>query len=133
MISGPGYLYHCSMPAPYQICFVTVGDRESARKIADGLVRGKLAACVSTMGGVTSTYRWQGGIETSTELLLLIKTRKSLAADVIQFVKRHHPYTVPEIIFADIEAGSRDYLDWLGANTLISANAAKEKPPRKKT
>jgi uncharacterized protein involved in tolerance to divalent cations len=52
---------------------------------------------------------------------------------VTQFVRQRHPYTVPEIIFADIEGGSRDYLDWLGANTVISANAAKEKQPRKKT
>lgn len=120
------------MPAQYQICSVTVGDKETARKISEGLLREKLAACVSTVEGVTSSYRWQGKIETSPELLLIIKTRRALAADVTQFVKRHHPYTVPEIIFTDIADGSREYLDWLGANTAISANAPRERQNRKK-
>ncbi|HBE87976.1 MAG TPA: divalent-cation tolerance protein CutA [Elusimicrobia bacterium] len=121
------------MPSLYQICFVTVGDKETARKISDGLLREKLAACVSVVEGVTSSYRWQGKIETSAELLLLIKTRKSLSAEVSQLVKQLHPYTVPEILFTDIDGGSRDYLDWIGANTVISANVPREKQNRKKT
>lgn len=120
------------MPALYQICFVTVGDKESAGRISETLLREKLAACVSMVEGVTSSYRWQGKLETSREILLLIKTRKSLAADVAQFVKKHHPYTVPEIIFTDIDGGSPDYLDWLGANTVLSANVPRERQNRKK-
>ncbi|HNT97689.1 MAG TPA: divalent-cation tolerance protein CutA [Elusimicrobiales bacterium] len=120
------------MPTAYRICFVTVGDKASARKITEGLLAERLAACVSVIEGVTSTYRWQGKIETSQELLLLIKTRASLAADVTQFVKKNHPYTVPEIIFADISDGSPEYLDWLGANTVLSANVSKDGRNRKK-
>ena len=114
------------MTTLYAVCLVTVGDEKTASLIAGGLVEDKLAACVSVVGGVTSVYRWKGKVEKSKEFLLVIKTRKSLAEDVGQFIKRHHTYTVPEILFLDVERGSMEYLDWLGANTLFTTNIPKD-------
>ena len=37
----------------------------------------RLAACVQVSGPITSTYRWQGKVETSQEWLCTIKTRQS--------------------------------------------------------
>jgi len=114
------------MPTPYTVCLVTVGDEKTASAIAEGLVNGKLAACVSMVGGVESVYHWKGAVERSKEFLLIVKTRKNLMEDVEQFVKSKHAYKVPEIIFLDIENGSKDYLDWLGANTLFTTNIPKD-------
>ena len=115
------------MATQYTVCLVTVGDEKTAALIAEGLVEGKFAACVSVVGNVTSTYRWQGKVEKSQEFLLVIKTRKNLREDVEQFVKRNHTYTAPEILFLDVEYGSREYLDWVGANTLFTSNITKDK------
>lgn len=115
------------MPTPYTVCLVTVGDEKTAALIAGGLVEGKFAACVSVIGGVTSTYRWKGKVEKAGEFLLVIKTRKNLIEDVEQFVKSGHPAAVPELLFLDIEHGSKEYLDWLGANTLFTTNIPKDK------
>jgi len=115
------------MPTPYTVCLVTVGDEKTASLIARGLVEGKFAACVSVVGSVNSTYRWKGKVEKSNEFLLLIKTRKKLMEDVEQFIKRNHTYTTPEILFLNIEYGSAEYLDWLGANTLFTSNIPKDK------
>ncbi len=124
------YLYYYFMPTQYAVCLVTVCDEKTASLIAGGLVEGKLAACVSVIENVASTYRWKGKVEKSREFLLVIKTRKKLAEDVEQFVKRNHTYTVPEILFLDITHGSREYLDWLGANTLFTTNIPKDKAGR---
>lgn len=115
------------MPTPYTVCLVTVGDEKTASSIAGGLVEGKFAACVSVVGGITSTYRWKGKVEKAVEFLLVIKTRKNLVEDVEQFVKRNHPAALPEILILNIEHGSKEYLDWLGANTLFTANIPKDK------
>ena len=115
------------MPTLYTVCLVTVGDEKTADLIARGLVEGKFAACVSVIGNVASTYRWQGKVERSQEFLLIIKTRQKLREDVEQFVKRNHTYTTPEILFLDVEYGSREYLDWVGANTLFTSNIPKDK------
>ena len=119
------------MPTPYQLCFVSVGDENTASLISQSLVEKKLAACVSVIGNVSSCYRWQGKVEKSPEFLLIIKTRKNLLEDVLQFVKRNHTYTVPEILFLDIENGNKEYLDWLGANTLFTTNIPNDKTAKK--
>lgn len=115
------------MTTPYTVCFVTVGDEKTAALIAKGLVEGRLAACVSVIGHVSSTYRWKDKLETDRECLLLIKTRKTLTADVQQFIKSNHPSKVPEVIFLNVANGSKAYLDWLGANTLFTSNISRDK------
>ena len=117
------------MNTQYDICFVTVGDRKTAGEIASGLLKEKLAACVSSVHGVESSYWWKDRIESSSETMLIIKTRRILREDIIQFVKRHHPYDVPETIFTGIDGASRDYLDWIGANTLFTTNIPIDKAP----
>ena len=53
--------------------------------------------------------------------------RRILREDIIQFVKRHHPYAVPETIFTEIDGASRAYQDWIGANTIFTTNIPKDK------
>lgn len=117
------------MATQYDLCFVTAGDRATADKLTAGLLRERLAACVTAVPGARSSYLWQGRVEQAREILLLVKTRRALRRGVTDFVKRHHPYEVPEIIFAAIDAGSRPYLDWLGESTARKKikNAAKRK------
>ncbi|HBB68024.1 MAG: hypothetical protein A2X28_07750 [Elusimicrobia bacterium GWA2_56_46] len=115
------------MPTPYTLSLVTAGDEKTAALIAEGLVKEKLAACVSVIGGLSSVYRWRDKIEKKQEFLLLIKTRENLCEDVEQFVKRSHNYGTPEILFLNIGRGSKEYLDWLGANTLFTTNIPRDK------
>jgi len=117
------------MNTQYDLCFVTVGDKKTAGEIATGLLEGHLAACVSTVPGVESSYWWKNRIERSSETLLIIKTRRILREDIIQFVKRHHPYDVPETVFFEMDGASREYQDWIGANTLFTTNIPKDKAP----
>ena len=112
--------------AQYEICIVSAGDRAVAKKITEALVSEQLAACVSAIEGMKSMFRWKGKMEEADEILLLIKTRASLREEVMQCIKNNHNYEVPEILFIPIE-GSREYLDWIGANTRFSmADAGKK-------
>jgi len=120
------------MSTPYDICFVTVGDKKTADTITQGLLKERLAACISAVPGLESSYWWKDSIETSHEILLIIKTRRNLRADVLQFVKQHHPYAVPETIFLGIDSASKEYLDWLGANTIFTTNLPADKKHEKK-
>jgi len=91
----------------------TVSSRQAAQRIADLLVRERLAACAQIVGPIASTYRWNGRIRTAREWLCLAKTRKSLYQEVESALRQVHPYEVPEIIAVPIATGSRGYLDWL--------------------
>jgi len=91
----------------------TTENRQDAEKIAGVLVDEKLAACVQIIGPVTSTYRWQGCIETAEEWQCIIKSRQDLYEEIEKVIKKMHPYEVPEIIAVSVVAGSSDYLEWL--------------------
>ena len=54
--------------------YSTFPDEASARRVAEALVRAKLAACVNIFAPMTSIYEWQGKLETAAEFAALIKT-----------------------------------------------------------
>lgn len=106
------------------VVLVTVPDAKVGEKIARGLVEEKLAACVNRAPQLTSIYSWQGKIESASEELLIVKTRRSCLNTLTEKVKSWHPYEVPEIIALPIIAGSQDYLDWLAQETRESGESA---------
>jgi periplasmic divalent cation tolerance protein len=93
----------------------TLDSQEAAGRMARELVARRLAACVQVAGPITSTYRWQGKIETSQEWACLIKTQGSKYAALEAAIRELHSYDVPEILATAIVAAGRDYLDWLAA------------------
>jgi periplasmic divalent cation tolerance protein len=99
------------------VVFVTASSRIEAKKIANGLLKEKLAACVNIIGGLQSLFWWEGKINQAREFLLIIKTRKNLAARLIKKVRSLHSYTVPEIIALPIIVGNKKYLEWIDGAT----------------
>ncbi|MEI8011179.1 MAG: divalent-cation tolerance protein CutA [Candidatus Omnitrophota bacterium] len=95
------------------VVFVSVGTEEEADRIARFLVEKKLAACCSLIDGVRSVYRWQGVVEQSREVVMMIKTCREVFPALEVEIKRLHSYDVPEIIALPIIAGHSPYLQWL--------------------
>lgn len=92
-------------------------DATCAESIAMAVVEDRLAACVNIMPSCRSIYLWQGAIEATSEIPLLIKTTAERYAELEAVIKTHHPYTVPEIIALPISQGLPAYLDWLATET----------------
>jgi len=104
------------------VVLVTASSKSEAVKISKRLLEKKLAACINLVSPVESSYWWKGKMEKSREVLLIIKTRKSLVKKLVSAVRAVHSYTVPEIIALPVVAGSRDYLEWIDENTLRGHN-----------
>ena len=92
-------------------------DQACARQMGAHLVEQKLAACVNILGACESIYRWQGKVETATEIVLLIKTTRARYAALEAAILELHPYDVPEIITYGVEHGLPAYLDWVRTET----------------
>ena len=97
------------------VVLTTVPGPKSGRRIAEMLVRRKLAACVSVGGTFRSVYRWKGNIESARESLVLIKTSKKNFGRVEKLIKKIHPYEVPEILGLPVHRVSAGYSNWLTA------------------
>ena len=101
------------------ICLLltTCPDATSAQALADSLVNARLAACVSQLPGMISSYRWQGQIQRETEIQLIIKTSSARRAQAMAHIQDHHPYEVPEILAIAVSDGLPAYLAWVLENT----------------
>ena len=109
------------MESPTQALLVIANcpDEACANRIALAVVEAGLAACVNLLPRVQSVYRWQGNIESASEVPLLIKTTAGRYGELEAAVRELHPYDVPEIIALPIAQGLPAYLDWLAAETTV--------------
>jgi periplasmic divalent cation tolerance protein len=96
------------------LVLTNVPDAPTAQAMARQLVERRLAACVNILPGVQSFYQWQGALEQSTEITLLVKTAQAHYGELEAAIKALHPYQVPEIIAVPIVQGLPAYLEWMG-------------------
>ena len=93
----------------------TCASREEADRIAYQLVDERLAACVSVVAGMGSVYRWQGAVERAEEVLLIVKSSRTLFDQLRARMEQLHSYSTPEIVALPIVDGAEGYLDWMTA------------------
>ncbi len=91
-----------------------------AREITTTLVELHLAACVNLCPAVESIYRWQGKVESATEILAMIKTTHEGFDALEQKLHELHPYEVPEIIALPAERVSSAYVQWVHDSVAVS-------------
>ncbi len=103
----------------YVQVITTTARRDEAEQIARTLVDARLAACVQIVGPVSSTYRWQGQVETAEEWQCLIKSKQAVLPRLMEAVRRSHPYEVPEILVFPVLSGNANYLAWIDAQVNI--------------
>ena len=99
------------------VIFITAKDYDQAAKISQHLVDQKLIACANILNGVKSLFWWEGKVDEANEVLLILKTRKSLFKKIEKAVKALHSYEVPEIIALPIIEGHKPYLKWVNEST----------------
>ncbi len=99
------------------VIYCTVPNKKIAKDITKVLMKHKLAACISMVENVKSTFSWDGEICEEKEILMMIKTRRSNYGKIKLVIEDLHSYSVPEIIALPIIDCSEDYLKWLVKET----------------
>ena len=85
----------------------------SASTIARSLIEERLAACVSLVPGMQSTFHWRGETHVDEEVLLLIKTTREIYPALAARLLELHPYELPEIIAVDVSTAHAPYAAWV--------------------
>ncbi len=99
------------------LVLTTLPDRETAERLARVAVEERLAACGTVLPGATSVYRWEGKIAAENEVVLLLKTTRQRAGDLIRALKARHPYKVPELVAVPVSDGWPPYLEWVAGES----------------
>lgn len=113
------------MNSEHLVLLATAPDGPAAETLARTLVTEGLAACVNRVPGVVSTYRWQGAVEESTEVLLVIKSTTAAYPALERRIRELHPYEVPEIVALPIVRGSQPYLAWLSGQIALEGGVGR--------
>ena len=96
-----------------KLVLVTCPDTETAEKISKEIVSKKLAACSNIVPGIKSVYEWEGKLEESSEILMLIKTQASCVESLEKEILNLHPYDTPEFIVLDPSMANEKYAKWI--------------------
>jgi periplasmic divalent cation tolerance protein len=101
--------------------YTTYPSIVEAERAGRALVEQRLCACVNILPGMISHYWWQGAVERGEEVVMIIKTRSSLAGRIGTAIKEMHSYTTPAIVVLPIESVDADYLNWIMDETAPKA------------
>ncbi len=99
--------------APFAFVFVTAPDLKTARKLARAALSANLIACANLIPKIESHYWWRGKLESSAEVLIVMKTRKTRLTALETLIIAQHPYETPEFVALPLSAGNPKYLGWL--------------------
>ena len=93
--------------------YTTYPSLVEAERAGRSLVERRLCACVNILPAMVSYYWWQGGVERGDEVVMIIKTRTTLAEAVRVTVKEMHSYTTPAVLVIPVESVDPDYQAWI--------------------
>ena len=96
----------------FKIVLVTAPDLKTARRLARVALEARLVACANLVPKIESYYRWQGKVEQSTEVLMVLKTSQARLRALEKLLLARHPYNTPEFVVLNAAGGTERYLEW---------------------
>jgi periplasmic divalent cation tolerance protein len=100
--------------------FWTCRNKQEAKEIIHKLLEKRLIACASIFPEVESIYRWEGKIEESCEVKIVLKTTRTHFDAIQSYIQAHCSYEVPEILQVDVTQGNASYLSWVAKETALA-------------
>jgi len=93
--------------------YAVFADMAEAQRIGRQMVEEELAACVNILQPCRSIYRWEGAIETASEVPALFKTTLEAADRLIERIAELHSYSNPALAIWPITKLPFVYADWV--------------------
>ncbi len=100
-----------------KIIITTTDSDNTANIIAESLVKDNLSPCVQIVPNIKSVYKWEGKLDKSGEILLLIKTIPKNLQYCKKLILKYHNYDMPEIVVTNGEIINDAYGNWFIENT----------------
>lgn len=94
------------------IVLVTAPNLKTARRLAQAALKAKLIACANLVPGVESHYWWQGKLEQSGEVLMVLKAGRRSLPKLEKLILKLHSYDTAEFIVLPLRYGTDRYLTW---------------------
>ena len=93
--------------------YITFPTKSEAQNVVLALLDENLIACANILPAVESLFAWEGEIQKTNEVVVIIKTRRKNEDKIVKLVRKLHSYEVPCVVFVPIENGNPHFLDWV--------------------
>jgi|CXWK01.1.fsa_nt_gi periplasmic divalent cation tolerance protein len=93
----------------------TVATLEEARRMAQGIVERRLAACAQ-VSQIESCYRWDGEVRNEAECRIVFKTTGAVWDAIERAIRELHGYELPAIHALALDRVSAPYAQWIVDN-----------------
>ncbi|WP_168464906.1 divalent-cation tolerance protein CutA [Wolbachia endosymbiont of Ctenocephalides felis wCfeT] len=103
------------------LIYTTFSSTEEAKFISERLLDDKLIACVNIFPEVSSLYLWNGKINSSCEVVAIMKSNNSHIDKIIERIEAMHSYDQPVIAVIPIEKANKSFTNWV--NSVINVSS----------
>ncbi len=86
-------------------------DGRKLKNLIQGLIKSWIAACIQRINYVKSYYMREWKFQKEEEKILIIKFPKENKEQLTSFLKKNHPYQIPELVFLAPEDVDHAYLE----------------------
>ena len=97
----------------FLLLYCMVPNKKAAEGIARHLLSLNLIACANVFPKGQSFYKWKGKLQTSGELALILKTKKSFYKKVSKELIKKHPYECPGLCAVSFNQAHPPFLKWI--------------------
>lgn len=97
--------------------YMTAPDKATAEKIGRALLEERLVACINVYDNVSSTYWWEGRLESSSEAVMFAKTMMRYVDKAVTMIRELHPDDVPCVTAIPVLKSNPDYFAWIQETT----------------
>jgi periplasmic divalent cation tolerance protein len=101
------------MSSELRLFYVPISSQEKAKEIASLLLKENLIACANIFQPHLAIYRWEGRVETESEIIMILKTGKAKAEKLKERLHQVHPYDCPCLIEIKPDSVNKDFMNWV--------------------
>ncbi|QIT36199.1 divalent-cation tolerance protein CutA [Wolbachia endosymbiont of Brugia pahangi] len=103
------------------LVYTTFSNVKEAKAVSEELLNKKLIICVNIFPKVNSLYLWKGEINSSCEVIAIMKTRSDQVDKIVEKVEAMHSYDQPAIVIIPIEKVNKSFANWV--NSVIDVSS----------
>jgi periplasmic divalent cation tolerance protein len=116
--------------AKYAVALVTTPDLKTARRLARAALQARLIACANLIPKIESHYQWRGKVESSGEVLMILKTTRPRLGTLEKLILAEHPYDTPEFLVLPPTSGNSRYLKWIAESVTAIRSRSRQRTIR---
>ncbi|NSX83015.1 divalent cation tolerance protein CutA [Wolbachia endosymbiont of Atemnus politus] len=103
------------------LIYTTFASLKEAKTVSEELLNEKSIACVNIFPEVNSLYLWEGKINSSCEIVAIMKSRNDQVDKVVEKIEAVHSYDQPAVIIIPIEKTNKSFTNWV--NNVIDVSS----------